>query len=962
MKRRGCASRWLCAAFVWVVLAPPAFGLDPRLSLRQYLHKSWTQTDGAQIPGVNALAQTPDGYLWLGTNRGLLRFDGLKFSTPAASEHAPGESIRALAVSHLGGLWIGTPRGVSLWDHQTLSRPAGFNLPTGAAAALLEDREGRLWFSSAVSGTPTFVVLDTRNPHPPLVTGGGVPTEAVSITEDTNGAIWVASGGEIYTCSVSGRTYACTAAAMPPVSWNQHRVVLKAVLHDRDGNLWLGTMGQGLFLVRGGTTEHFTERDGLSGDAVAALFEDREGDIWAATINGIDRFRDPRVARWTNVQGLSGNVITAVRATRNGDLLAGTLGGGLDRLGRAGISHSRAFSGASRTDVLSLFEDTRGTLWLGTTRGAGTLQGNAFHVMRSENGWPYERVFAFAQDQDGTLWLADADRGLASVRGNTIVPRHFPGVDDHGIHQLAIDRAGNLWIGYVAGGVAVIGGSTARRYRAADGLAPGCVQALFEDRSGAVWVGTTRGMSRFRQGVWTTWSAENGLPPGGVQAFAQDDQGTLWLVTRAGFAPVSLTALGPIRNGRPGGAKPDQLALVFYGPNDGVRMPEIAGIANPRITTSGDGRIWLATSDGLAVFDPKFIRRNQPLPPMAIDQVLNDGKLQAPARIGPHIRGRSIEIDYTALSLAVPEALRFRYRLDPLDSNWVDAGTRREIAYAELSPGRYRFLVTARGEDGFWNPNPASIEFTVDPRFYQTWPFAGMCLCGIVLLAYAAHKWRMRLMRTRFQIVLRERSRLTRELHDTLLQGFAGVVFQLEAATRQMDTQPDASRARIARALEQADQALREARQALSSMRMPELENNTLPEALKRAAESIAGGSSARFHMEVTGHTRELPYDVQANLFVIAREAVNNAVAHAGAGRITITMDYGADEVTLVVKDDGRGFDLDQPCRSDHWGLAGMRERAHHIGAKLTIRSAPGKGTEVEAVTGKPGRKRIAAD
>lgn len=958
MKARVRVSRWRGAVLLGLALAGPVFGLDPRLSLRQYLHKSWTQRDGAQIPGVNALAQTADGYLWLGTNRGLLRFDGLKFSTPAGPE----ESIRALAASSQGGLWIGTPHAVSLWDHQHLSEARGFDLPSGVAEALLEDHEGRLWFSSAVSGKPAFLVLDTRSPHPPLAGGEGVPTEAVSITEDTEGVIWVASGGQAYSCSVSGRKYGCTAAASLQPGWNRRGVVLKAVLHDRDGNLWIGTMGQGLFRVHGGVTEQFTERDGLSGDAVTALLEDRAGNIWVATMNGLDRFREPKVARWANVQGLSGNLVTVVRSTHNGDLWVGSMGGGLDLMVRSGISHFRIFSEPPRTDVLSLFEDAHDTLWLGTTRGPGTLQGMAFHVIPSENGEAYERVLAFAQDHEGTIWLADAERGLAAVRNNTIVPAHFPGIDDQGIHQLAIDRAGNLWVGYVQAGVAVIGGGTCRRYRSADGLAPGCVQAVFEDRTGAVWVGTTRGMSRFRKGVWTTWSTDDGLPPGGVQAFAEDDRGTLWLVTRAGLAPVELSALDRFRSDRSGNPKPYRLALAFYGPNDGVRMPEIAGLANPRITTSRDGRIWLATPDGLAVLDPKSIRKNRPHPPMAIDQVLNGGKPQAPAPGDLHIRGRSIEIDYTALNLATPEALRFRYRLDPLDSDWVDAGARREIAYAELRPGHYRFLVTARGEDGVWNPNPASVEFTIDPRFYQTWAFAGMCLCGIALTVYAAHKWRMRLMRARFQIVLQERTRLTRELHDTLLQGFAGVVFQLEAATRQMETEPEASRTRIARALGQADQALREARQALSCLRMPELENNTLPEALKRAAETIVGGSDIRFHMEVTGRPCELPYDVQANLFVIAREAVNNGVAHAGADRITVTMDYRSDEMMLIVKDDGRGFDLDQPRRSDHWGLAGMRERARHIGASLTIRSAPGKGTEVKVVAGRPARKRAAAD
>lgn len=944
-----------------LALAAPAFGLDPRLSLHQYVHRSWTQGEAAQVPAVNALAQTTDGYLWLGTNRGLLRFDGLKFSTPALAGRAADEPIRALAVSSQGGLWIGTSRALGLWAHEHLTRPNGFDVPAGVVTALLEDRKGVLWFSGAISGKPTFIAVDTRNPRVALANEGGLPSAAVSVTEDSKGAIWIVSEGQVYSCSSSAGEYRCVVAVTPQSGWGLHRSLLKAALHDRDGNLWLGTIGQGLYRVTGATVERFTERDGLSSDAILTLFEDKAGDIWAGTASGIDCFREPRVARWTNAQGLGGNLISAVRASHDGDLWVATTGGGLDLIGRTRISHLGLATALPRADAISLFEDASHMLWIGTTHGVETLQGTTFKVLPAEHGAVYDRVLAFAQGHDGTIWLADMQRGLAMVRNNTIAPAHLAGVDGHSIHQLATDRTGHLWIGYAEGGVTVAGETAVRTFRTSDGLAPGCVQALFEDRTGAMWVGTTKGMSRFRHGLWTTWGIENGIPSGGVQAFAEDDRDALWLVTRAGVAPIELSALDRYPGNSSRDTKPGSLTLAFYGPNDGVRMPEIAGIMNPRIATSPDGRIWLATPDGLAVLDPKSIRRKQRIPPVAIDQVLNDGKLAA-ASSDPHINGRSIEIDYTALNLATPEALRFRYRLDPLDSHWVDAGSRRDIAYAELRPGHYRFFVTAHGEDGAWNPNPASIDFTVDPRFYQTWAFWGLCACGTGLLVYAAHKWRMRLMRVRFQIVLRERTRLTRELHDTLLQGFAGVVFQLEAATRQMETQPDASRARIGRALEQADQALREARQALSCLRMPELENNTLPEALKRAAETIVGGSAIRLHMEVTGRPRELPYDIQANVFVIAREAVNNAVAHAGADRITITMNYGSDEVTVIVKDDGSGFDLDQGRRSDHWGLSGMQERARHIGANLAIRSAPGKGTEVEVVSGRTARRRVAAD
>jgi signal transduction histidine kinase len=383
-------------------------------------------------------------------------------------------------------------------------------------------------------------------------------------------------------------------------------------------------------------------------------------------------------------------------------------------------------------------------------------------------------------------------------------------------------------------------------------------------------------------------------------------------------------------------------------------MPEVRGISNSRIATSADGRIWLATTDGLAVIDPRKVGAKHVPPPVVIEQ------LRLPPGSTPSaVHGRSVEIDYTALSLTLPETVRFRYRLEPIETDWVDAGTRREIAYANLAPGNYRFRVTARDEDGTWNADGAAVTFTVAPEFYQTWAFWSTCVCLFALGAYTLHKARIRHLRERFAIVLRERTRLSRELHDTLLQGFAGVVYQLEAATRQLDTQPEAGRRRLAQALEQADQSLREARQALSCMRLTDLENTTLAEAVRRAGERIVDGSSIDFQLEVTGRTRELPYDIQANLFVIAREAMNNAVAHGRPEHITVNVDYRGEAVALAVKDNGRGFQLDSGRRKpDHWGLAGMQERARHMGADFAIHTAPGMGTTVEVVVNKLPRKQ----
>jgi signal transduction histidine kinase len=327
------------------------------------------------------------------------------------------------------------------------------------------------------------------------------------------------------------------------------------------------------------------------------------------------------------------------------------------------------------------------------------------------------------------------------------------------------------------------------------------------------------------------------------------------------------------------------------------------------------------------------------------------------------VRGRSIEVEYTALSLTLPETVRFRYMLEPVNHAWVDAGITRRMAYANLQPGKYRFRVTACNNDGEWNFSGAALAFTIEPRFYQTWWFFGACIAGsiaiAVLIGWGLHHSRIRRLRNRFQLILQERSRLTRDLHDTLLQGFAGVVYQLEAASRQMANEPELGRARLSKALEQADQSLFEARQALSSMRLPALEGRSLAEALQAAGEQITVDTPIRFELTVRGRARELSYELQACLFSIGREAMTNAATHGQPGRIALVLAYGADTVSLTVRDTGIGFDLPAAeSKRDHWGLAGMQERARHAGGSLKIESSPGSGATVEVTVDERSARR----
>jgi ligand-binding sensor domain-containing protein/anti-sigma regulatory factor (Ser/Thr protein kinase) len=716
------------------------------------------------------------------------------------------------------------------------------------------------------------------------------------------------------------------------------------MLRDGDGNIWIGTTGQGLLRLRGGQVERLTRRDGLSSDHISALLEDREGNLWAGTARGVDQFSTPKSIHLSTLDGLSSDYVTSVCSTRQSVTWVGTVGGGLNRVQGGRITPYPMDSGLPSTTVLSLYAAAGGRLWAGTTGGLAYLSGDRFVEMRAPGGAPLDSVFAITGDSSGTVWLADSKNRVLAIRHGAARVLSIPGMENQQIYQLQIDRHGRLWVGFYQGGVAAIKGDSTRFYGAQDGLTGGPVQAIYEDRTGAVWVGTGAGLSRFRNGSWTAWTAQHGLPEGGVQAIVEDHRNGLWLATGDGLLRLDTAELDQTPDGSPG-----HLAFAQYGRSDGLRLANSTGMTGPRLARSDDGRLWVRTEDGIAVVDPARIRSNPLPPPVVIEQMVVDGRpVEIHSASEVAFRGRELQIAYTGLSLTVPERVRFRYRLDGFDHAWTDAGTRRNVAYVNLPPGRYRFHVIACNNDGVWNTSGASLAFRLAPYFYQTIWFAVSCAGVLALLIWGFYRLRVRRLVSRFQLVAQERARVTRELHDSLLQGFSGVVYQLEAAARLFESNPELSKERLEHAINQADQSLGETRRTIMSMRLPALEDHTLPEALSAIGAQLTKGTPSTFHLTVRGLVRQLRYDVQANLYLIGREAITNAVNHAEARRIHAQMMYSEGEVRLTVEDDGAGFDRETAMeKKDHWGVAGMRERANQIGASFTLESAPGRGTKI---------------
>jgi two-component sensor histidine kinase len=498
-------------------------------------------------------------------------------------------------------------------------------------------------------------------------------------------------------------------------------------------------------------------------------------------------------------------------------------------------------------------------------------------------------------------------------------------------------------VGFYGGGLLSLKNGAVEAYDSSHGLAQGTVQAIYEDRTGAVWVGTSDGLSRFQNRAWTTWTARQGLP-GGVQGILEDHRESLWLLTDKGLLRARLKDLQQAAGGASG-----SLTFTQYGRSEGLRLASASVMPGPRMARSAAGHVWVATDDGVAIVDPERAHGNPIPPPVMIEQVLVDGKPADPNSPDPSVfRAHQLQFTYTGLSLSAPEGVRFRYKLDGVEKTWQDAGTRRNVVYVNLPPGGYQFHVIACNNDGVWNNAGAAFAFRLEPYFYQTLWFAGLCAALVALTVWGIHKLYVRRLVARFQLVAQERARMTRELHDSLLQGFSGVVYQLDAAARQFQSNPELSKQRLDRAIDQADQSLSEARRALTAMRIPALENATLPEALSTTGAKLTDGSGTAFHLTAKGHIRPLSYDAQAALYLIGREAITNAVNHAQAGRIQTQLVYSDKEIRLTIQDDGVGFDPAIAAeKKDHWGVIGMRERANQIGASFTLDSALGRGTKM---------------
>jgi signal transduction histidine kinase/sugar lactone lactonase YvrE len=965
----------LVVCTVWSARVSTA--VDLRDVLTGYTYTSWSRKDGLIGP-VWAIAQDGNGFLWLGTDAALIRFDGVRFMSweGLGGQPLPRLPIRALFVTPSGTLWVGFggSGGLARIDNRAVTTfVASEGVESiGAVTSIVEDHEGTAWASAA---TGLYHLEQSRWVH--AGTADGLPQEgAVNAFVDRAGALWVSTLEGLYrrdkassgpfqrvepsfdpqrTVSLSegpdGRLWATDSlvgfreVGLKPDARGHEGGRGFRLLHDRDGNLWVATIGQGLWratLTPGSSRRMVVERttvlSGLSSDAVRTVFEDRDGNIWAGTTEGVDRLVPHRVTPWTGL-----GLVNTIDVASDGRVWAGTADGLIQFLRDDGRWHPSETRVPIRS-ATAIRGPVTGGLWVTTTAALYRVQGSSIVQVPPPKLEGELVIEALATDADGEAWVVTSSGDVLRTEKGMLRPNgHIAELRGVRTNAALVDRSGNLWVSFRGNRIGVRMGEGEFRTFNDAGLGTGPHYDIYEDQHGSIWICGADGLSRFDGERFAFVGRANGLPAA-VYSIAQDGRDDLWLATASG-----IVRLDPEEFDRALKAPQYVMRFRIYDTSDGLAGYPIT-LGDRNAVRAGDGSLWFVTSRGISVADPRRLNTQRLAPLVAIDETRADDVRLLGNELPP---GTSkLEIEYTAPELTSPLKTRFRYRLEGLDPDWVDAGTRRQALYTNLPPRDYTFRVSVSQDDGRWSETEATWAFTLSPRFYQTWWFGGVVALTLAGVTWGAWQVRVRQLRRQFALVLSERVRLSRELHDTLLQSLVGVALEFDAVSKSLESSPAAARERVIKIREQVEEYIREARRSIWSLRSPALETGDLIDALGDAAARAVAGHDIAFTFDQSGERRRLPSHLEHQLLRIGQEALLNAVRHSGASAITMRLQYDPDSVSLTITDNGHGFDAVRGAEgtTDHYGLTTMRERAEQAGGRLTITSVPGTGTTVLAV------------
>ena len=972
------------AGVIALLCAGAGSAADPGRDIPGYTHVRFTSEDGAP-PGIYAIAQSPDGFLWLGTNAGVFRFDGITFErmSPPSGVSTQSDLVDSLIVTPSGDVWAGHDTGgVSIIRHgvSTEVHPSWYH---GSGDQIVQGPDGSIWVAT---DSPTFThvyrfrdgrwdVFDSPGALPRahlanvmlardgtfyaalvdqiarLRPGSGkfeaigaAMTRGSVLAQGPDGRLWVVNGQGVREMQRDGRPVGPARYIFPDKA-SKYRAMF-----DQTGAFWTAASSVGLVRLGRGREASFFSADGLTSRFIGSMATDREGDIWVGTEAGLDLFRPANVLADPAVQGSTGPSYhlrsgAGFAVTRDGQGAVYVTSG--EELFRVIPGQPVASMGSTPLDDSVACGSRSGGVW--RAERTEMVRRNAGRVVRIAlpRGGQAGNMWGCLEDHRGRLWVSFV--GWGTYRHDDRGWRHFtltPEIPTAGATTMAEDAQGRI---LAAAGVEApvrIDGDRLERPWTRKDVTIGLVNVIYQG-PGDLLLGGYRGLSRVVGDRLQTLSVLHFPFLADVSGIVQTREGETWVASRVGLVRMSTRDLDAAF-GHPDHALSHR---VFDG-QDG--LPGIAqGPGANTIVEGVDGRLWVATYNGIGWIDPRRLSLNRLEPPVVIRSV-SSGGVTYPATDGLTLPkgAANLEIDYTALSLPIPKRVRFLYRLDGVDRGWVDPGARRQAFYTNLAPGRYRFQVIAANNDGIWNQRGAALTFTVPPTFFQSRLFLLLCALAAALVFWSLYALRVRQLaaglRAQLEARLAERERIARELHDTLLQSVQGLIWRFQSIAERISPEHSAH-GQMLQALDRADQVMVEGRDRVQELRLGD-DQTTLPETLTGVADRLLADSGVEARVTVVGSPCPLHPAVADEVIRIGEEAIFNVVRHARASRIEIGVGYGEREFTLRISDDGVGMDdgvLAAGGRDRHFGLMGMRERAAKIGAAFALASRPGAGTEV---------------
>ncbi len=999
-----------CATIGLAALCFAASGsaVDPTRAVFQYVHDSWGTEKGLPGGSITAIAQTSDGYLWIGTDKGLVRFDGLNFrqferANPDPIEIGP---VRALLVDAGDNLWILLQNTQVFRYHNGIFEPIR-GWTEGGTTAMARGMSGAVLLSSSAAGTLTYSENRFRSLSSAALLADAArvanteatderatpfswfdrlasPTSLVlSMVQTDDGKIWLATqhrgvfylqDGRISRVS-NGRADTKINCFLPfqnselwvgtakgVLRWNGKELTLAGVppslqnldvlsfLRDRDSNIWIGT-SRGLFRYNANGVSLLGTQETTA--PVTALFEDREGNIWFGSARGLERLRDSTFVTYS-LPNLKSQSTGPLHVRSGARAWIAPLQGGLRWL-KGGKSEAVTADGIAN-DVIYSITGTDDDVWVGRQHGGLThvrYSGNSFtaKTYTQADGLVQNSVYAVYESHDGTIWAGTLSGGVSKLKdGHFTSYRTGNGLPSNTVSSIAEGPDGTMWFG-TPSGLSALTKNGWRTYTVSDGLVSQDVNCLLRDSNDALWIGTAEGLAFFSDGHLKVPQAIPNSLREPVFGIAEDRDGSLWIATAGHVLQVK-------RTGLMAGTLSDT-DVREYGPADG--LPGTEGVKRfVSVEADSQGRVWFSTNRGLSVVHPSRVTANSISAIVHIEEVLADNSpldVRGPIRI-PAARQR-ITFRYVGLSLSNSGRVRYRYKLDNFDQGWSEPITNREVSFTNLNSGSYVFRVIASNSDGLWNGTELTLPFTVKPVFWRTWWFSLTSLFLIGLAALALIRLRVsalaRQMNMRFQARLEERTRIARELHDTLLQSFEGALLLFHAATNLLPGRPDEAKNKLKYVIERAAEAITEGRNAVQGLRSSTEETNDLAGALNALGVELAADETNRnpplLRVEVEGETRDLHPILRDEVYRIVGEALRNAFRHAQASRIEVEIRYDPRKMRVRIRDDGKGIEPEVVAaggRAGHWGIRGMCERAKLIGGELEFRSDLQSGTEIE--------------